>query len=676
MNNLQDANATTPTEEQGAILELAFAVGHQVSFLSGLPSLQTESSLSVTTGDRGDEASNQRALTFDSNGKYVIDPPDQLVSQYIEDIRKPGTFLQELEGDIAATELEVVAEVFRGPRRYDPMTDEEPIRIQSNINFGHGEEINGTLLHINGNHYIALDETDENNAEYVDENNKFYAERLKTREDGSCMLDALHIVATGEPISEEKIAELRSTIADAVEPENVKAALVQMIAAELNTGEQPAGLGTATRALIDNDPTLGPVLVQQALEREQKAAEAAEEPLIPLADLGIAELDDEANGKKFLDAKKELLKFRNMLMELGSGDAGKKYSKEIVKAVDDLATLPNPTSRASADKPVGSDAVAQFNGLLNTVAKLLGAIQHEQQQAEADEVIGSPGEEQSWRGIQNPDLISYIQAQRLTADPLVNEKLTTYSGSFGWTNVKGAVGEFFAGKQIAEIAADRTKKNGGERKICSLEIMEGKTSIREIDHVILLKQKKQWMIETVFESKSDADAIPEARQQLTKKIDALKKLSPGQQVFVKEGSRHTEDITNNLVVTEPEKSPIGPADTNKGSRKFSPESSYKLTDSKGQPTTLEKLTDQLAIMWLEEDPARTIANVSFGSGAEKSELNKRPTAEKEEKSQKTKSARAAQPKAATADKQKPTSNAQPTEEKDKKLQKNKGRVKK
>jgi len=95
-------------------------------------------------------------------------------------------------------------------------------------------------------------QTYETEARYVC-GSAFYRERdeVKTRSDGNCLLDALHIVKTGRKLPDEDIPGIRKNIAENVDDDAIEATLVQMITEYLKEGNVPQGLGARTSALIN-----------------------------------------------------------------------------------------------------------------------------------------------------------------------------------------------------------------------------------------------------------------------------------------------------------------------------------------------------------------------------------------------------------------------------------------
>jgi hypothetical protein len=564
-------------------------------------------------GQGGVANPNGSVLTFDENGGYVIEPGEELIQSYIDDIRQPDTYLQELEGDIAATELEVYVAVFSADRRYNAETDEVPIAMTTNPNFGMGEELNGQVLHVNGNHYVVLEEAGDEPAEYVDEDGNFYREGTRTREDGNCQLDALHIVATGEPIPEEKIQALRNTIADAVDPDAVKQALTAMITTELDSGERPQGLGETTQALINSDPILGGVLEQKRAELNEMDEQPDEE-----SEPEAARLAAECSEKEYKEAFAELKGLRGDIIKFG---ADGEHLNKVSGLMLGRGKAPTPEQIATLNEV--------FAALATQKRELEQAAKRQSESAEAHD----KGEKSAYKaGLLKTFCPATLRGFIGDSQMLNDRSIAKLMGKavFPWTNIKGCVGECLMQRTLETQAAKMSKESGGEGKIINVKVMAGNSSVREIDGLHVSIERGFYVIKGIFEAKTTktggkTNLAGDQRTVISKKVEALRDaVKKHHQVFIKlAGEELGDDITNKLRVDS-----ISPKALADGAKTIGPKrddgAQYDITFA--DDVDVDDLTDALACIWVEQ--GHEFAAIEFGTAKQsklQTALNKQST---------------------------------------------------
>jgi hypothetical protein len=364
-------------------------------------------------------------------------------------------------------------------------------------------------------------------------------------------------------------------------------------------------------------------------------------------------LKDNATNGEYRAALEDVKALRAEIFRIAETEFGAKDVKRITEAVEAFGELPRPGRKSDDNQPVDGQLVRQFNEASAKLQKIKIDYEQYDEQVKGERMEASKSLDgaRPWRNLINVAILQYAEHSGILDFKLVKEKLS--GAKFGWTNVKGAVGEALAAKQISQHV-ESIAKDGRERHMFSLEIIklkdqkdkssapEKKTSkkaentkeeeededlsenteereedpyrsIAEIDNAVLLKEKSGWTLESIFESKSDANAdAPNALVQLGKKKNRLRNLREGEMIWTKDGSTRVRDITNILFI-ENDVNLISIGPKAKHGRQF--------LMSYAPDYTLEEITDQLAIDWLEKDQSRTMANVMLGTGAEKSALS-------------------------------------------------------
>jgi hypothetical protein len=365
---------------------------------------------------------------------------------------------------------------------------------------------------------------------------------------------------------------------------------------DIDNADYDSGATTTTTVITDSSTETD---AGNAIEiNEEKPSKRRE-------DLGIAVLQDGATVEKYVAAKKSLLEFRKKLAEIGQN---KLFKDKVSTIMDGLGELYSPPRKADQSGAVDTKAVQAFNKHLDLVADVIGAAK------ETDAQAAEAGPAKPWKALRDGEIVSFVEKSGMLQDRNLQQKLAARGGTFGWTNVKGAVNEFFGGNLVKAAAKEKTSTQGGERKTFNLEIRdsnipdEKKRSVKEIDNVILVKNKQKWIVETVFEVKSSASDATKAKAQAKDKVKALQsaRKNPHYLIYQKEGDELT-DITKTLVIGDDiESSTVGPG---KGF-------DQQIEDE----YTAEQVADQLAISWLLEDEKRTIDLVALGTGAGMSKL--------------------------------------------------------
>ena len=336
------------------------------------------------------------------------------------------------------------------------------------------------------------------------------------------------------------------------------------------------------------------------------------------ADFRAQPLEAGSTGTTYKSQYDGLRKERAKLFALNETEWGKdKDNSALIEGiVAAITALPSPP-RSAMDAPLGPETIEALNRVVQDITQL-----YARHDAEA------PPKEQAvpWARLRRGEVSAWIDRQNLRADKLVQEKLAAHSGKFGWTNVKGAVAEFFAGGSMRAVAEGLTIPAGGEARVCTLEVIARKSpgaadeapedyiSIAEIDHAILVKDGATWNVALLGEAKSNAKSdARSAQRQLQEKLKALQKITDEQEIWCKIGSTLVENVTDNLTCTATKSMSVGPVDSD-GAAQF--DSSYTIDYA------LDEITDQLAIEWLDANAGKTLAEVSFGTGAAASSLSK------------------------------------------------------
>ncbi len=210
--------------------------------------------------------------------------PPELITAYREDLRDDKRqFLQEAEGNAIANHLHVTAHVMNQVSG--------PLIQSNNIHYGNGGS-QGYLLHIHGNHYIVIAQTDGPDAEYVDMEGNGYTEVCRTVADGNCLIDGLYIIRHGANANEEQISELRQVAAEGISDENIVATM-STILTDFANGTTPSGLGSRTLRMIQRDPVLQNLHVRSKDKRARKMRKKLLTAGVPKKRPGKTSLEDE-----------------------------------------------------------------------------------------------------------------------------------------------------------------------------------------------------------------------------------------------------------------------------------------------------------------------------------------------------------------------------------------------
>lgn len=168
---------------------------------------------------------------------------DEMVQDYRDDVKLAGTYANEAEAALMAALLGIS---FTICTTLLETTDLVPV-----LEVGPPPPTH-YLLH-RYNHYVVL--TADNDGGYELKRTalpslKFRESQTKTRADGSCLLDACHIVRRGAKATDEEILEYRGWLSQALTDDAIRQTLTTIIIDELR-GYYVPGLGPKTRAYCD-----------------------------------------------------------------------------------------------------------------------------------------------------------------------------------------------------------------------------------------------------------------------------------------------------------------------------------------------------------------------------------------------------------------------------------------
>lgn len=162
-------------------------------------------------------------------GGGVVNITAQMVADYREDIKDLGTYANELEASLLAIEFGISFNIYTaGPGG--------ALRLALKVNGGNE---NNRLL-FSGNHFVVLKEAPE--GIYTDADKKYALSDVKTRSDGSCLLDACVIVKHNKPASEKGVLNMRSWLAEKITDDQIKM-LLEPILIDIHAGVGVPGLG-------------------------------------------------------------------------------------------------------------------------------------------------------------------------------------------------------------------------------------------------------------------------------------------------------------------------------------------------------------------------------------------------------------------------------------------------
>ncbi len=183
----------------------------------------------------------------DGRREYTVHPTDALIEAFEADYTSSKTYLQEGEGDLLATHLNVTAEIFDQP-------DPEKPAIRRNYTYGTGAT-KGTLLYVNRNHYVVLDELPEDapgpGQVRTDDGRRFNL-GIETVSDGNCLIDGLLIISGQQSRTDEDFQRMRTVIQSDVGRAHTIEVLTGILTAML-AGEWPLGLGGATWGVLRSE---------------------------------------------------------------------------------------------------------------------------------------------------------------------------------------------------------------------------------------------------------------------------------------------------------------------------------------------------------------------------------------------------------------------------------------
>lgn len=152
-------------------------------------------------------------------------------------------FMQEAEGTAIARELKVKARVMKDDPNVKGLIHDQCIP------YGDGGK-EGTLLHVNNNHYIVIEPIDGNSkGEYNDSSQKQYKKIYDTISNGNCLIDGLYYIKYKETVPPDEAARLRVHAATNISNEQIAA--IRPTLAEMALSGKLTGVGPRTKAFFD-----------------------------------------------------------------------------------------------------------------------------------------------------------------------------------------------------------------------------------------------------------------------------------------------------------------------------------------------------------------------------------------------------------------------------------------
>jgi hypothetical protein len=225
-------------------------------------------------------------------------------------------------------------------------------------------------------------------------------------------------------------------------------------------------------------------------------------------------------------------------------------------------------------------------------------------------------------------LRGFIGDSRMLNDPSIAKLMG--KAVFPWTNIKGCVGECLMQRTLETRAAKMSKESGGEGKIINVKVMDGSSSVREIDGLHVSIERGLYVIKGIFEAKTTktggkTNMAGEQHTVISKKVEALRDAKKkSHKVFIKlAGEELGDDITNKLRVDS-----INPKALADGAKTIGPKrddgAQYDITFA--DDVDVDDLTDALACIWVEQ--GHEFAAITFGTGKQsrlQTALNKQST---------------------------------------------------
>jgi hypothetical protein len=350
-------------------------------------------------------------------------------------------------------------------------------------------------------------------------------------------------------------------------------------------------------------------------EEELEDEESEEEENLEEVAVSTEELYKPLTAKDSVETYNETVKRlkgeRKQLAEAVTDVSDEKKVQAFTSAIELIGDL--QTVRKKIEENAWEEAVTKLNtaGAQYVKAMLIirkGEVKPEQETDQTAKVVST---------IKDENLLAIMASDGLLEDPVIISRITSEGkGNFGWTNAKGEVGEFYGKVELEELGRKKTKEEGGNMKIINVVVTEtgepesNPKRIREIDGLEVEIRNKSLILTGVYEIKTTSQGKTNLKQELqtslSQKAKALRDAKEKKhRIWLKEGEKLKEDITNQLVV---------PGDLKEiGIKSVGPKRSgqeYDISFDKD----VNKITDQLACLWLKQHPEKTIANVQLGTG--------------------------------------------------------------
>jgi hypothetical protein len=237
-----EAKETSPAPEKEEKAEVAMGSGN-VPALDAAPALPL-----VTPGALGPEVNVTPALR----------------RRYQQDLRRMEVWLEEREGQLLAENLHVHVRVME--------LGAESI-LSERITYGAADAANQGVIVLKGGHYVVVVPAEDDEPDYLDDTGHGWVDSVVTRDDGSCLADALHIVAAGDNATDEQILGYRDALA-ALEDEDLDT-LLESLVLDLLNGRPVRGLGPAVRTYLLGEA--GFIAMGRELKEKREAAQRAQD---------------------------------------------------------------------------------------------------------------------------------------------------------------------------------------------------------------------------------------------------------------------------------------------------------------------------------------------------------------------------------------------------------------